>query len=54
MLIWNIHVSSVNLAYVAALGIKYGIIFSKIVVVHFWNIFLVGASQKNPFLTLRK
>jgi hypothetical protein len=24
------------------------------VVVHFWNIFLVDASQKNPFFALRK
>jgi hypothetical protein len=36
------------------LCIKYGIISFKIVVVHFWNIFVVGASQKNPFLALRK
>jgi hypothetical protein len=36
------------------LCIKYDIIFYKNVLVHFWNICLVGASQKNPFLALRK
>jgi hypothetical protein len=32
------------------LWIKYGMIFSKIEVVHFCNSFLVGASQKTVFL----
>jgi hypothetical protein len=36
------------------LCIKYDIIFYKNVLVHFWNICLVGASQKKPFLALRK
>jgi hypothetical protein len=36
------------------LCIKYGIILFKKKLVHFVNIFLVGASQKNIFLALRK
>jgi hypothetical protein len=36
------------------LYIKYGIMFFKIEVVHFYNILWVGASQEKPFLSLRK
>jgi hypothetical protein len=36
------------------LCIKYGIVSFKILVVHFCNIFLVDASQKNPIFCAKK